>query len=99
MVASSSTPTVRLTANPERFPGLTGPDHAYHEVVWSEAAGPAAYIIRARTVLLRNTGAAIAPLSAWLLMQGLETLHLRMERHSRNALQIAQYLSDHPKVA
>lgn len=87
------------TANPERFPGLTGPDHAYHEVVWSEAAGPAAYIIRARTVLLRNTGAAIAPLSAWLLMQGLETLHLRMERHSRNALQIAQYLSDHPKVA
>ena len=87
------------TANPERFPGLTGPDHAYHEVVWSEAAGPAAYLIRARTVLLRNTGAAIAPLSAWLLMQGLETLHLRMERHSRNALQIAQYLSDHPKVA
>ncbi len=87
------------TANPERFPGLTGPDHAYHEVVWSEAAGAAAYIVRARTVMLRNTGAALAPINAWLLMQGLETLHLRMERHSENALRIAEYLSGHSKVA
>ncbi len=86
-------------ADPDRFPVLTGPDHAYHEVVWTEAAGAAAYIIRARTVMLRNTGAAIAPISAWLLMQGLETLPLRMERHSENALKIAQYLSAHPKVA
>ncbi len=87
------------TADPDRFRVLTGPDSAYHDVVWTEAAGAAAYIIRARTVMLRNTGAAIVPISAWLLMQGLETLPLRMERHSENALKIAQYLSAHPKVA
>jgi O-acetylhomoserine (thiol)-lyase len=86
-------------AHAERFASLTGPDGAYHGVVWTEAAGPAAFIIRARTVLLRNTGAAIAPLNAWLMLQGLETLHLRMERHSSNALAVAQYLSQHPAVA
>ncbi|CAI9399684.1 MULTISPECIES: O-acetylhomoserine aminocarboxypropyltransferase/cysteine synthase family protein [Aestuariimicrobium] len=86
-------------AHSERFPSLTGPDGAYHGVVWTEAAGPAAFIIRARTVLLRNTGAAIAPLNAWLMLQGLETLHLRMERHSSNALAVAEYLSQHPAVA
>lgn len=83
----------------DRFPGLTGPDGAYHGVVWTEAAGPAAYIIRARTVLLRNTGAAISPFNSWLFLQGLETLHLRIERHSSNALAVAQYLEGHDKVA
>ena len=86
-------------AHAERFPGLTAPDGAYHGVVWTEAAGPAAYIIRARTVLLRNTGAAISPFNAWQLLQGLETLHLRLERHSSNALAVARYLEQHPAVA
>ncbi|WP_340537858.1 O-acetylhomoserine aminocarboxypropyltransferase/cysteine synthase family protein [Nocardioides sp. GXZ039] len=86
-------------AHAERFPGLTGPDAAYHGVVWTEAVGNLAYIIRARTVLLRNTGAAIAPLNSWLFLQGLETLHLRMERHSENALRVAEYLSGHDAVS
>ncbi len=86
-------------ANAERFANMTGPDHAYHEVVWTQAAGAAAYITRARTVLLRNTGATQTPMNSWLFLQGMETLHLRMERHSSNALTIAQHLSDHPDVA
>jgi O-acetylhomoserine (thiol)-lyase len=86
-------------AHSERFPGLTKPDPAYHGAVWTEAAGPAAYIIRARTVLLRNTGAAVAPLNSWLFLQGLETLHLRMERHSANALAVAKYLQGHDAVS
>jgi O-acetylhomoserine (thiol)-lyase len=86
-------------AHGDRFPGLTAPDGAYHGVVWTEAAGPAAYIIRARTVLLRNTGAAITPFNSWLFLQGLETLHLRIERHSTNALAVAKYLEGHDKVA
>ena len=86
-------------AHKERFPGLTGPDAAYHGVVWTEAVGNLAYIIRARTVQLRNTGAAIAPLNSWLFLQGLETLHLRMERHSENALKVAQFLEGHDNVS
>ncbi|MBC9732291.1 O-acetylhomoserine aminocarboxypropyltransferase/cysteine synthase family protein [Nocardioides marmotae] len=86
-------------AHSERFPGLTKPDPAYHGAVWTEAAGPAAYIIRARTVLLRNTGAAITPMNSWLFLQGLETLHLRMERHSENALAVAKYLEGHDAVS
>jgi O-acetylhomoserine (thiol)-lyase len=86
-------------AHADRFPGLTTPDPAYHGAVWTEAAGPAAYIIRARTVLLRNTGAAITPFNSWLFLQGLETLHLRMERHSTNALAVAEYLLGHDAVA
>ncbi|MCW5953844.1 MAG: PLP-dependent transferase [Propionibacteriaceae bacterium] len=86
-------------AHADRFPGLTAPDGAYHGVVWTEAVGPAAYIIRARTVLLRNTGAAISPFNAWQVLQGLETLHLRLERHSSNALTVARYLEQHPAVA
>lgn len=86
-------------AHAERFPGLTKPDDAYHGVVWTEAVGNLAYIIRARTVLLRNTGAAITPINSWLFLQGLETLHLRLERHSSNALAVAQYLEQHPAVA
>jgi len=86
-------------AHADRFPGLTAPDPAYHGVVWTDAAGPAAYIIRARTVLLRNTGAAVSPFNSWLFLQGLETLHLRLERHSANALAVATYLEGHEKVA
>lgn len=86
-------------AHSERFPGLTGPDGAYHGVVWTEAVGELAFIIRARTVLLRNTGATQAPMNSWLFLQGLETLHLRMERHCSNAQKVAEYLNDHPAVA
>jgi O-acetylhomoserine (thiol)-lyase len=86
-------------AHADRFPSLAGPDPAYHDVVWTDAVGPAAFIIRVRTVLLRNTGAAIAPLNAFQLLQGIETLHLRMERHSSNALAVAQHLEAHPAVA
>ena len=86
-------------AHSERFPGLTQPDGAYHGVVWTEAVGNLAYIIRARTVLLRNTGAATTPFNAWLFLQGLETLHLRMERHSENALKVAQWLEGRDEVS
>ncbi|MFZ2502290.1 MAG: O-acetylhomoserine aminocarboxypropyltransferase/cysteine synthase [Nocardioides sp.] len=86
-------------AHADRFPGLTKPDGAYHGVVWTEAVGNLAYIIRARTVLLRNTGAAVTPMNSWLFLQGLETLHLRMERHSANALAVAEYLQGHDAVA
>jgi len=86
-------------ANSDRFPGLSKPDPAYHGAVWTEAAGPAAYVIRARTILLRNTGATLAPMNAWLLLQGLETLALRIERHSSNALAVARHLEEHPAVA
>ncbi len=91
--------TFDWTAHAGRFPGLTGPDAAYHDVVWTDAAGPAAYVTRARTVLLRNTGAAITPFNAWLFLQGLETLPLRLERHSSNALAVARHLETHPAVA
>lgn len=82
----------------ERFPVLNSPDPSYHGVNYVEALGPAAYIARARVVPLRNTGAAISPFNAFLLLQGLETLALRIERHSDNALKVAQYLQQHPKV-
>ncbi len=85
-------------ANTDRFPGLTTPDPSYHGVVWSDALGPAAYIGRIRTVLLRNIGAALSPFNAFLILQGVETLHLRMERHCANALAIAQHLEAHPDV-
>ena len=85
--------------NKERFPMLNEPDPSYHGVVYTEALGPAAYIGRCRVVPLRNTGSALAPHSAFLLLQGLETLGLRMERHCENALQVARHLQNHPKVA
>jgi O-acetylhomoserine (thiol)-lyase len=85
-------------ANTDRFPGLTKPDPSYHGVVWSDALGPAAYIGRIRTVLLRNVGAALSPFNAFLILQGIETLHLRMERHCSNALAIAKHLEAHPEV-
>ena len=82
----------------ERYPMFTTPEPSYHGVVYAEALGPAAYIGRTRTVLLRQTGAAISPFNAFLVMQGMETLNLRMERHCDNALAAARYLQDHPKV-
>ncbi|MGD8234984.1 MAG: O-acetylhomoserine aminocarboxypropyltransferase/cysteine synthase [Chromatiales bacterium] len=82
----------------ERFPMLNNPEPSYHGVVYTEAFGPAAYIGRARTVPLRNTGSALSPMSAFLLLQGIETLTLRMERHCDNAMAVAQYLKDHPSV-
>ena len=85
-------------ANKNRFPMLNEPDPSYHDVVYTEALGAAAYIGRCRVVPLRNTGAALAPHSAFLIMQGLETLCLRMERHCENALKVAKYLSNHEKV-
>ena len=85
-------------ANKDRFPMLNEPDPAYHGVVYTEALGDAAYIGRCRVVPLRNTGAALAPHSAFLLLQGLETLGLRMERHCENAIKVAQHLQHHPKV-
>ncbi|MCW9078798.1 MAG: aminotransferase class I/II-fold pyridoxal phosphate-dependent enzyme [Gammaproteobacteria bacterium] len=85
-------------ANAKRFPMLNEPDPSYHGVVYTEALGPAAYIGRCRVVPLRNTGAAISPMNAFLIMQGLETLGLRMERHCENAQRVAEYLQQHPKV-
>ncbi|ASR49277.1 homocysteine synthase [Paenibacillus kribbensis] len=81
-----------------RFPGLTEPDPSYHGIVYTEAVGAIAYIIKARVQLLRDLGAAISPFNSWLLLQGLETLHLRLERHSQNALKVAQYLESHKDV-
>ncbi len=82
----------------ERYPELNQPEAAYHGVVYTEALGPAAYIGRARTVPLRNMGSAISPMNAWQIMQGMETLSLRMERHCDNAIAVAKYLKNHPKV-
>jgi O-acetylhomoserine (thiol)-lyase len=83
----------------QRFRRLNEPDVSYHGVVYTEALGPAAYIGRARVVPLRNTGAAISPFNAFLILQGIETLSLRMDRISESALKVAQYLKQHPKVA
>lgn len=77
---------------------LNEPDPSYHDVVYTEALGAAAYIGRCRVVPLRNTGSALSPHSAFLIMQGLETLGLRIERHCENALAVANYLRQHPKV-
>lgn len=83
----------------ERFPMLNEPDPSYHGVVYTEALGEAAFVGRCRVVPLRNMGAALSPFNAFLLMQGIETLSLRMERHCANALTVARYLQEHPQVA
>ncbi len=83
----------------ERFPMFSQPEPSYHGVVYTEAMGPAAFIARARTVALRNTGSALSALAAFQLLQGLETLNLRMERHCDNAIAVAKYLSKHKQVA
>jgi len=84
--------------HPQRFKRLNQPDPSYHGVVYTEALGAAAYIGRARVVPLRNTGAALSPFNAFLILQGLETLPLRMDRICDNALKVAQHLALHPKV-
>jgi O-acetylhomoserine (thiol)-lyase len=88
-------------AHAHRFPLLTEPDPSYHGAIWTEAAkplGPIAYILRARVILQRDLGAAMSPFNAFLFLQGLETLPLRMERHCANALKVAAFLSSHPAV-
>jgi O-acetylhomoserine (thiol)-lyase len=87
------------TAHAERFARLNSPDPSYHGVVYTEALGPAAYIGRARVVPLRNTGAALSPFNAFLLLQGIETLTLRMDRINDNALDIARFLQKEPAVS
>jgi len=83
----------------ERFPLLNTPDPSYHGVVYTEAFGPAAFIGRCRVVPLRNMGAALSPFNAFMILQGMETLALRMERHCDNAMAVARYLKDHDQVA
>ncbi len=85
-------------ANKHRFPALNEPDPSYHDVVYTEALGAAAYIGRCRVVPLRNTGAALSPMNAFQLLQGLETLGLRMDRHCENAEKLAAYLQQHKQV-
>ncbi len=82
-----------------KFPGLTEPDPSYHGIRYTEAIGAAAYIVKLRVTLLRDTGAAISPFNSFLLLQGLETLSLRVERHVANASRVAEFLSAHPLVA
>jgi O-acetylhomoserine (thiol)-lyase len=82
----------------QRYPGMNTPEPSYHGVVYTEAFGPAAYIGRARTVPLRNTGAALSPFNAFQLLQGIETLNLRMERHCANTQAVAEYLQGHANV-
>ncbi len=81
-----------------KFPQLTEPDPSYHGVRFIDAAGPAAYVTRIRAILLRDMGATISPFNAFILLQGLETLSLRVERHVENALKVVNYLKNHPKV-
>lgn len=88
----------RFNWSAEKFPGLTEPDPTYHGVSYTRDVGEAAYITKARVQLLRDLGSAISPFNAFLLLQGLETLHLRIERHSENALAVAKYLEKHPAV-
>lgn len=86
-------------ANADKFPTLAKPDPSYHGAVFADVAGAAAFVTRIRAVLLRDTGATISPFNAWILLQGVESLPLRIERHVENALKVVDYLSKHPKVA
>ena len=81
-----------------KFPQLTEPNPSYHGISFADAAGPAAFVTRIRAILLRDTGATLSPLHAWIFLQGLETLSLRVERHVENALKVVQYLKDQPLV-
>ena len=83
----------------DKFPTLSKPDPSYHGIVFADAVGAAAYVTRIRAVILRDTGAAISPFNAFILLQGVETLSLRVERHVENALKVVDFLSKHPKVA
>ena len=85
-------------ANADKYPTLGKPDPSYHGAVFADVAGAAAFVTRIRAVILRDTGAAISPFNAWILLQGLETLSLRVERHVENALKVVNFLASHPKV-
>ena len=84
---------------PDKFPTLAKPDPSYHGIVFADAVGAAAYVTRIRAVILRDTGATISPFNAFILLQGVETLSLRVERHVENALKVVDFLKNHPKVA
>ena len=86
-------------ANADKYPTLAKPDASYHGAVFADVAGAAAFVTRIRAVILRDTGATISPFNAFILLQGLETLSLRVERHVSNALKVVDYLTHHPKVA
>lgn len=86
-------------AQPDKYPTLAKPDPSYHGAVFADVAGAAAFVTRIRAVILRDTGAAISPFNAFILLQGLETLSLRVERHVENALKVVQFLAAHPKVS
>lgn len=86
-------------ANADKYPTIAKPDPSYHGAVFADVAGAAAFVTRIRAVILRDTGAAISPFNAWILLQGVETLPLRIERHVDNALKVVQYLAANPKVA
>lgn len=86
-------------SDPDKFPTLAKPDPSYHGIIFADAVGAAAYVTRIRAVLLRDTGATISPFNAFILLQGLETLSLRVERHVENALKVVEFLNNHPKVA
>ncbi len=85
-------------ANADKYPTLAKPDPSYHGAVFADVAGAAAFVTRIRAVILRDTGAAISPFNAWILLQGVESLPLRIERHVENALKVVDYLAKHPKV-
>ena len=85
-------------ANADRYPTIAKPDASYHGAVFADVAGAAAFVTRIRAVILRDTGAAISPFNAWILLQGVESLPLRIERHTENALKVVDYLSKHPLV-
>ena len=86
-------------ANADKYPTIAKPDPSYHGAVFADVAGPAAFVTRIRAVILRDTGATISPMNAWFLLQGTETLPLRIERHVQNALKVVEYLANNPKVA
>ena len=85
-------------ANADRYPSLASPDPSYHGAIFADVAGPAAFITRIRAVILRDTGACISPFNAWILLQGVESLPLRIERHVENALKVVKFLASHPLV-
>lgn len=85
-------------ANADKYPTIAQPDPSYHGAIFADVAGPAAFVTRIRAVILRDTGATISPFNAWILLQGTESLPLRIERHSENAQKVVEYLAKHPKV-
>ena len=85
-------------ANADRYPSLASPDPSYHGAIFADVAGPAAFVTRIRAVILRDTGACISPFNAWILLQGVESLPLRIERHVENALKVVKFLAFHPLV-